>query len=158
MHSQSTMAILLSRGTPRVPQHDCAAQSPPAHGVPNGVFGAHLSRLVLIPIPHILSIWSSTVHLADIRPWSHITLAYEFIAHTGTMKSTHAIYCEAGHALACVYRFLSFPICQLGSHNIALSHCFFPDDALNPPSSLPPPYPRRHVCVDSMVKERIGLL
>jgi len=45
------------------------------------------------------------------------------------------------------YRLLPFPICQLGSHNITPSHCSSPDDALNPPSSSPPPYPRRHAFV-----------
>jgi len=82
---------------------------------PRWLFGAHLSHL--IPIPHL------TVHLADPRFHSPTTLAYESITHTSFIGSTHAIYREADHAPTCPYR-LPFPVCQLGSHNIALSHCF----------------------------------
>jgi len=74
----------------------------------------------------------STVYLADTRPHSRTTLAYESITHTSTINSTHATYGEAYHASTCAYRLLSFSICQLGSY-IALSHCLFPDDALKPP-------------------------
>ena len=63
-------------------------------------------------------------------------------------RQHHDIYREADHPPTCVYHLLSFVICQLGSHNIALSqYFFFPDDALNPPSSSPPPYPHHH-CVN----------
>jgi len=43
-----------------------------------------------------------------------LPLAYEFITHTSFIGNTHAIYREAGQAPT------SFPICQLGSHSIAL--------------------------------------
>jgi len=59
--------------------------------------------------------------------------------------SLHTICREAGHAPTCAYCLLSFPICPLGSNLITPSHCFFLDDALNPPSSSPPPHPHRHV-------------
>jgi len=65
----------------------------------------------------ILSMCSSTVHLADTRLHSHTPLTYESITHTSTTGSTHAIYGEADHAPTCAYCLLSFPICQLGSHN-----------------------------------------
>jgi len=55
---------------------------------------------------------SSAVHLADTRPLSPTTLAYESIIHS--------IYGEADHAPTCAYRLLPFPIWQLGSHNITL--------------------------------------
>jgi hypothetical protein len=45
------------------------------------------------------------------------------------------------HAPTCAYRLLSFPICQLGSHDITPSHCFFSDDTLNPPCIIAPPAP-----------------
>ena len=54
-----------------------------------------------------------------------LPLTYEFITHTSFIGNTHAIYREAGHASICAYRNPSFPICQLRSHNITLSHCFF---------------------------------
>jgi len=84
----------------------------------------------------VLSMLTSTVHLADTRPHSPATLAYKSITRTSIIASTHTIYGEADHAPTCVYRLLSSPICQLGSHNIMLSHSyFFPDDAHapNPP-------------------------
>ena len=71
----------------------------------------------------ILSTCCSTVHFADTRPHSPTTLAYESIIHRSTISNTHTIYRENEHAPTCAYRHLSFPICQLGSHNIALSHC-----------------------------------
>ena len=64
----------------------------------------------------------STVHFADTRPHSHTTLAYGSIRRR-TISNTHTIYRENGHAPTCAYRHLSFPIGQLGSYNIALSHC-----------------------------------
>ena len=73
----------------------------------------------------ILSMCSSTVHLADTGPHSPTALAYESIAHTSFIDNTHAIYGEAGHAPTCAYYLLSFPICLLGSHTITLSHCYF---------------------------------
>jgi len=92
-----------------------------------------------------LSMCSSTVHLADTRPHSRTTLTYESITHTSFIGSTHAIYREADHALPCAYRLLSFSVCPLGSHNVTLLIALFLDDAPNPPSSSPPPYPRRHL-------------
>jgi len=71
---------------------------------------------------------SSTVHLADARPRSPTTLAYESITHTSFISSTHAIYREADHAPTCAYRLLSFLICPLGSQNITPSYCSFPDE------------------------------
>ena len=64
-------------------------------------------------------ILSICVHLADTRPTA---LAYESITRASTIISSHAIYGKAGHA------FVSY--CQLGSHNIALSHRLstYPDD------------------------------
>jgi len=99
----------------------------------------------------IVSMCPSTVHLADTRPHNPTTLANGSIIHTSLIGSTHAIYREADHALTCAYRLLSFPICQLGSHNITLLIAFFPDGALNPPSSSPPPYLRRHVFAGNAV-------
>ena len=104
----------------------------------------------------ILSRCSSTAHPADTRPHSRTTLAYEPITHTSFIDSTHAIYREADHAPTCAYHLLSFPSCPLGSHNITPSHCSFPDGALNPPSSSPPPYPRRHVFVASIAVSTSG--
>jgi len=65
------------------------------------------------------------VHLADTRPHSPATLAYESITHTGYIGSTRAIYGEADHAPTCAYRLLSLPNCQLSPHNVTLSHRFF---------------------------------
>jgi len=87
---------------------------------------------------------SSAVYLADTRPHSPTTLAYEPITHTSFIGSTHTIYREADHALTCAYRLLSLPMYPLGSHSFTPSHYSFPDGALDPPSSSPPPYPRRH--------------
>jgi hypothetical protein len=67
-----------------------------------------------------LSMCSSTVHLADTRPYSPITLAYKPTTHTSCIGSTHAIYGESDHALTCAYRCPSFSISQLVSHNIML--------------------------------------
>ena len=72
----------------------------------------------------ILSTCTSTVHFADTRPHSPTTFAYESIIHRRTISNTYTIDCENGHPPICAYCHLSFPICQLGSHNIALSHCF----------------------------------
>ena len=71
----------------------------------------------------IRSMCSLTVHLADTRPHSPTTLAYE--DSPSIIGSSHTIYGETGHEQTCAYRLLSFPICQPGSHNIALSHFFF---------------------------------
>ena len=83
----------------------------------------------------ILSTCSLTVHIADTRSHSPTTFAYESIIHRSAISNTDTIYCEIGHAPICAYYQLSFPICQLGSHNIALSHCFstYSDAILNCP-------------------------
>ena len=75
------------------------------------------------------------VHFADTRPHSPTTLTYEDSPHTSIIGSSHTTYGEAGHVMICAYCHLSFPICQLGSHNIALSHCFstYSDATLNCP-------------------------
>jgi len=65
-------------GSPSFGQRYCPAQSPPAPGASNWLFGAHLSHLV--PIPHL------TVHLAGALPHSPTTLAYGSITHTPLMK------------------------------------------------------------------------
>jgi hypothetical protein len=87
------------------------------------LFGAYPPHL--FPIPHLIHA-PSTVHFADTRPHSLTALAYEPITHTSIIGSTHAIYGEIDHASTCAYRLLSYPICQLGSHNVTLSHCLFP--------------------------------
>ena len=88
----------------------------------------------------IWSMCSSAIHLADTRPHSPTTITYKDSPHTSIIGSSHTIYGEAGYAPTCAYRLLSFPVCQLGSHNIALSHCFstYPDDALNDPRIITP--------------------
>jgi len=145
------MAILPSQRTSRVPQF----RSPL---LPSLVTTQHMvfPKGYLVRIYHawslflILSMFSSTVHLADTPPHSRTTLAYESITHTSTINSTHAIYGEADCAPTCAYRLPSFPFVNLAHPNIALSHCFFPNVALDPPSSSPPPYPCRHVFVASI--------
>jgi len=97
--------------------------------VPKGLFGGYLS--LLVPFLN-LSICFSTVHLADTRPHSPTTR----VSHTTFIGSTHATFIEAGHAPTRAYRLLSFPICQLGSHNSCFLIAFFPADnahAPNPP-------------------------
>ena len=71
----------------------------------------------------ILSTCCSTVHFADTRPHSPTTLAYESIIHRSATSNIHSIYRENRHTPTCAYPHLSFPICQLGSNDIALSHC-----------------------------------
>jgi hypothetical protein len=96
----------------------------------------------------------STVYIANTQPHSPTTLAYESITHTSIIHSTRAIYGEADHALTCPYRLLSFPICQLGSHNIRLSYKKNSDDTLIPLCIIASPAPasthirRRYRCVN----------
>jgi len=74
----------------------------------------------------ILSMCSSTTHLADTRPHSCTTLTYESTTHTSFIGSTHNIYREANHALPCGYCLLSFSVCPLGSHNVTCLIALFP--------------------------------
>jgi len=144
------MDILLSRGTPRVPQ----LRSPPAPGV---------SKQVIWCVSIVLGPYSSS-HLCVPRLSVSLILDLTALSPSPTGPSptqasspTHAIYREADRALTCAYCLLSFPICPLGSHSIAASHCFFfPDDALNPPSSSPPPHPRRHVFIAGIAVSTSG--
>ena len=146
VRNRATMVILLSRRMPQVPQ--LRSLPSPVTASARCFQKGYLVRIYRAwSLFFILSMCPSTVHLDDTRPHSPPTLPYESITHTSFIGSTHAIYREADHAPTCVYRLLSFPICQLGSHNIMPSHCSFPDDSLNPPSSWLPPYPRRHVFV-----------
>jgi len=112
----------------------------PVPGVSKTVILVRFYRLLIT-----LSMCSLTVHLADTRPHSRTTLTYEPITHTSFIGGAHAIYREADHGLPCAYRLLSFSVCPHGSHNVTLLIVLFLDGALNPPSSSPPPYPRRHV-------------
>ena len=89
----------------------------------------------------ILSTCCPTVHFTHTRPHSPTTLAYESITHRSTTSNTHTIHCENGHAPICAYCHFSFPLCQLGSHNIAPSHCFstYSDATLNCPQRMTGP-------------------
>jgi len=113
---------------------------------PKRLFGAHLRA------------WSySSSCLCAPRP--SISLVLDFTAQprsptgpspTHASSAAHAIYRKADRAPTCVYRLLSSPICQLGSHiHQAFSLLFFPmtlsESTLPSPSSLP--HPRRHVFV-----------
>jgi len=115
------MAILLSRGMPRVPQLRSPLLPSPV------TTSTRVSKKLLVRIYRIwslLTIWSmcsSTIPLAHTRPHSPTNLAYDSITHTSFIGSTHAIYREADHAPTCAYRLLSLPICPLGLHNITLS-------------------------------------
>jgi len=126
------MAIHASRGTPRVPQlrSPLLPSTTSARCFQNGYLGRTYRAWSLFLI---LSMCSSTVHLADTRPHIPPTVAHKYITHTSFISNTHATYGEAGHAPTYVYRLLLFPICQLGSHNITFSHRFVHDDALNLP-------------------------
>jgi len=129
----------------------CPAQSPPTPGASRS-FGAYIA---LGPYSSSYLCAPPTVHLADTRPHSPTSLAYKSITHTSFIGSTHTIYRKGDHAPTCAYLLLSFPICPLGSHTSRFLIAFFPDDALNPPSSLPP-YPRRHVFVPGIAVSTSG--
>ena len=144
------MDIYSSRGTPGFPSFGhryCPTQSLPAHGVSKKVIW--YASMALGPYP--------SSYLCAPRPSISLTLDLIAVPPSPTSPSpTQApstalmIYGEPDHAPTCVYCLLSFPICQLGSDNITPSHCSFPDGPLNPPSSSPPLYPRRHVFVASI--------
>ena len=115
------------------------------------LFGAHLWSLFLI-----LSMFSSTVHLADTRPHSRTTLVYESSTHTGTITAlmlSMAKLIMHRHVRIALFR---FPFVNLAHLTSRFLIAFFPDVALNPPSSSPPPRPRRHVFVAGIAVSTSG--
>jgi hypothetical protein len=125
--NRATMAIHPSRGMSRVPPLRSLLPPRPAATHARCFQKGYLVRIHRTYFLFlILSMRPSTVHLADTRPHSPSTLTYEPITHTSIIGSIHAIYGEVDYAPKCAYRLLSYPICQLGSHNVTLSHCLFP--------------------------------
>ena len=134
----------------------CPAQSSPVHGVSTKIIWCASIAHGPYSSLYLCALCSSAVHLADTRPHSPTTVAYESITHTSFIGSTYAIYREADHAP-------TFAYCPLHSSFINLAHiasrfliAFFPNDALNPPSSSPPPHPRRHVLVAGIAVSTTG--
>ena len=80
---------------------------------------------------------SSPSWLRAPHPYTSLILALVALPPSPTVHhdSAQAIDSEADHPSICGYRLLSFPVCQLRSHTIALSHCLptYADDTLNPP-------------------------
>jgi hypothetical protein len=121
MLSQSSYyAILLFRGTSRVPQ--LRSPSPPRPAATS----TRCFQKIIWCVSTALVPYSSSCP-CTLRPSISLildliaqTLAYEPITHTSIIGSTHAIYGEVDHALTCTYPLLSYPICQLGSHSVTL--------------------------------------
>jgi len=85
VRNRATMAILPSRGLPRVPSYGDPARSPPATVFQKG----YLMRISLaLPLFLILSMYPLSIYLADTRPHSPTTLAYESITHTSSIAAT----------------------------------------------------------------------
>ena len=122
VRTRTTMAILQSRGTSRVPQlrsRHCPDQpQQPTPGVSKEVIGAwsHSWSLFFLLV--------SCSHLAETRPHSPTMVAYQPITHTSIIRSTHTIYSEAGRTPTCAYRLLSLPAVLCG-YNIALFSLLF---------------------------------
>jgi len=144
------MAILLSRGMPRVPQLRPPLLPSPvttsAQCFQKRLFGAYPPQTVRIP--HLIYV------LCAPRPSSSLT--HDLIAvpppptspsptqapPTALMLSMAKLIMHR-HVRVAFFRFPSVN----GSHSIALLIALFLDDALNPPSPPPPPRPCRHVFV-----------
>jgi len=148
MRSQSRYyGCLPSRGTSWVPRLRSPLLPSPVITNARCFHKGYLVRIYRLFLT--LSMCSLTVHLADTRPHSPTTVAYESIARTSFIGSTYAIHRKADH--------LHVRIAFFHSSFVNLAHiasrfliAFFPDDTLNPPS------PRRHVLVAGIAVSTTG--
>jgi len=130
------------RGFPSFGQCYCQVQSPQRSfhidGVSKRLFGAHLWSLFLI-----LSMFSSTVHLADIRPHS---LPPSPTSPPPAKAQASALMLSISklimHRHVCI-AFFRFPFVNLAHITYRVLIAVFPNDAL----ISPPLYLRRHVIV-----------
>jgi len=106
---------------------------------PKRLFGAHLSRLV--SILHLIYVLLDLVAV----PPSPMSPSPTQAPSTALMLSIAKLIMHRHVRIA----FFRFPF-------VNFLIAFFPDDALNPPSSSPPPYPRRHVFVAGIAVSTSG--
>jgi len=157
VQTRATMAILPSQRTSRVPQF----RSPLLPSLVTT--SAWCFQKVIWCASITLGPYSSS-YLCSPRPSISLTLHPIAVPPSPTSPSptqAPSIALMLSMAKLIVHRhvliaFLRFPFVNLAHPNITVSHCLSPNVALNPPSSSPSPYPRRHVFVASIAVSTSG--